>query len=562
MRNRIVSALRRAFHLLPEVLLVLFVLSLLPLGVLGVAEIKRQVAMLWGSPNTYWETVVHSPWPGVATAACIVGLAAFLFVLWRCWGALWAVARKMIIEALHRKSVAVLLVFFAVLTFTLPFVVKTEGSVKSRVQLVMSYSLVLALVLLSILAIFASAASICGEVEHKQVHITDSKPLRRWQFLLGKWFGVVVMCMGILFAMSGGVYLLILLLAQPPNVERLLARDQTRALVEYNSLLEEVLVARRTFYPHEPPGVDEAAEKAYQETAKAGNLPVTGMGRRRLRREIRGNVLGMMMTIEPGGRFVWQFEGLKPMQEGKLFVRFKAYASTVPGKLMGRWLVLNRQLVQDESGKSEYRYRLVGQVLPPQGGWSVVGFQNFEIPAGAVAPDGTLFLAYENADQSGNVTFPGDQLLNIMQREGAFLPNYYRTVVIMFCHVALLAAIGLAAGSVFSFPVASLIASFFVIVGLVGPWFASIMTPIPSAEKPPYWVELRREVWYAFARVILGIMPHFGKYNPLGNLSDGRTVPWAAVAYAGSVMLLVKGLGALLVGMYVYARRELARVIV
>ena len=64
------------------------------------------------------------------------------------------------------------------LMLSLPFILKTEGSLKSQTQLTLFYALVLGLTLLSVLAIFVSAASICSEVEQKHIQVTDTKPLK------------------------------------------------------------------------------------------------------------------------------------------------------------------------------------------------------------------------------------------------------------------------------------------------------------------------------------------------------------------------------------------------
>ncbi|MHC4788124.1 MAG: ABC transporter permease [Planctomycetota bacterium] len=573
MKDRLLRVLRWLLHRLPEALLVFFVLSLAPLVVLGLAEGRRQLALFWGGPGRYWQSILGNPWPPAAVLTCLVGAGVLIVLLWLHWGRIWAVARKLILEAVHRRTVLVLLIFFVVLTLSLPFMLKTEGSLKSRVQLVMSYSLVLALVLLSLVAIFVSAASICSEIEHKHVHITDTKPLRRWQFLLGKWFGVVVMCMAILFVMSSAACVLVLYLARPPDVSKLTEREQRRVRRDYEELREEVLVARDSVPPNTPAGVREAAEKEMKELDERGELPEGQLSRGKLFENLLLKHTNIKMQVLPGGRHGWKFEGLRPERGGKLHVRFKAFTSTAKSELEGRWFVLKLREGEEgepkpaagqeaeKGGPGDADLEVVYAVLPSELGWYSAIRRQFMLPSSAISRDGALYLVYENLDNRASHAFDAGAM-EVLQKGGEFLPNYYRAILVMFCHIALLAALGLMAGSIFSFPVASLTVAFFVVVGLVGVWFVSFLDPDPSLQQFTPTEELFQYIWRSIMRAFLAVMPHFGSFNPLGDLSDGRMVSWTFCAYSGAIMVFIKGAAALLIGMYFYARRELARVIV
>lgn len=564
MKAKLRNILHWLIYHVPEALLLFFVFSLLPMLVLVGLEGRSQVSTFWASPRSYVEAIGHNPWPALATVACFAGTVFFMYLLWRNWGLVWAVARKMIVEAMHRKLVLILLVFFVVLMLSLPFILKTEGSVKSQVQLVMLYSLVLAMVLLSLVAIFLSAASICSEVEQKQVHITDTKPLRRWQFLLGKWFGVVVMCMAVLFVMTVTACLLVLHLCRPPDLTRLTEREKEKVAADYMELVSEVLVARRSFKALEPVDVTDKVEKEFQKMLAAGEVPNNRPGRRKARTRLRQRFLGEELMLLPGEHHQppLRVEGLRPQEQGRLQIRFRAYTTAAQADLEGRWFILHRKETEGKEGKKEFRYEPVVVATPPPEGWVAGVLREFTLPASYVDSDGTLYFSYQNLDSRKTVVFDGDQLVEVMQKEGEFLPNYYRAVLVLLCHIALLAALGLMAGSIFSFPVASLTVGFFVLVGLAGPWIASFIEPISAVEQYTPFEELVQVIWRGFLSAVLSVVPHFGAYNPLGDLTDGRVVSWPFVASAGAMMVCVKGGLALLIGMYLYGRRELARIIV
>jgi Cu-processing system permease protein len=69
------------------------------------------------------------------------------------------------------------------------------------------------------LAIFASVDSISGEITSHTIQTIVTKPVRRWQVLLGKWLGHAAMISLYLGLLAGGILILVYLLAgyQPPN---------------------------------------------------------------------------------------------------------------------------------------------------------------------------------------------------------------------------------------------------------------------------------------------------------------------------------------------------------
>jgi Cu-processing system permease protein len=69
------------------------------------------------------------------------------------------------------------------------------------------------------LAIFASADALAGEITSHTIQAIVTKPIRRWQVLLGKWIGFALMLALYLGALGGGVILAARLLSGyvPPN---------------------------------------------------------------------------------------------------------------------------------------------------------------------------------------------------------------------------------------------------------------------------------------------------------------------------------------------------------
>ncbi len=546
---------------LPEIFLGFFFLSLVPLLFVIGRSIVRQVIHLANDPSGYVTWLFRMPWTVAAAAVFVCGIGGLVYLIGRNWMPIWAVARKMIREAMHRKIVLVLLVFVAVLIPSLPFILKTEGRLSSQVQLVLLYSLSLSLILLSLLAIFLTTASVCSEVEQKHVHLTDPKPLLRWQFLLGKWLGVVVLCTAILVVMSSGTYALVMYLAREPAFGRMSPQKRGRAFAEQLELRRQVFTARKVVQaplPDVSEQVDEEVKKAVAETP--GGVTYW------LRQELTRERLVKSQTAEPhGGSVLWRFSGLAPRQEEPIQVRFHAFnygsgAIRRPCRFRpyhGEW---TRRRKGDE--KPSLKLVATGRaVYPPPAGWSNYGFHQFNLPASSIPPDGTLYLAFKNLGPE-SIVFDVDNPVEVLQKEEGFFLNYYRGVTILVFHVALLAALGLMAGSLFSFPVASLLVFCLFVGGLLASWYHS------QFVEPTIWVEIPStaafyfdRLWRGFAELVLVMMPSFGSFSPLENVTNGRLVSGGDVATAGTVLLVLKGGAAMLIGMYFYGRKELARIV-
>ena len=73
-----------------------------------------------------------------------------------------------------------------------------------------------------IMTVLTSVDTLSGEIASGTIHTLVSKPVRRWEVLLGKWLGFVIMLSLYLLLMAGGVCLVGYVIGGylPPNVLR------------------------------------------------------------------------------------------------------------------------------------------------------------------------------------------------------------------------------------------------------------------------------------------------------------------------------------------------------
>jgi len=106
---------------------------------------------------------------------------------------IWAVAVNTTRRALRMKVAIVFTILLLVLLPVMSLAMTGDGTVKGRLQCFVSYGLSLTSFLLCLLTIFVTVYSITSDFQHKQIYTVLTKPIRRWQLLLGKVGGVILL---------------------------------------------------------------------------------------------------------------------------------------------------------------------------------------------------------------------------------------------------------------------------------------------------------------------------------------------------------------------------------
>lgn len=142
-----------------------------------------------------------------------------------------------------------------VLLFTL---VLAEVSLDQKLRIVLDVGLASISVFSVVVSIFLGSSLLYKEIERKTLYIILPKPIRRWEFLLGKYFGIVLTAL-VFIAIMGAVQLCVtsvqagvslwLVLAAGVGLPALLgvwmwkARDRTAVVVPWSLLAVGVAIA-------------------------------------------------------------------------------------------------------------------------------------------------------------------------------------------------------------------------------------------------------------------------------------------------------------------------------
>ena len=155
---------------------------------------------------------------------------------------IWAVATNTIKQALRLKIAAIFIILLIVLLPVLGFTATGDGTVKGRLQTFVSYGLSLTALLLSLLTIVVSVYSVTSDIQQKQIYTVLTKPIRRFQLLLGKLLGVILLDVVMLTVFAVIIYAITIYI---PKFSKVTDEELTQ-------LDNEFFTARASLTPAEP----------------------------------------------------------------------------------------------------------------------------------------------------------------------------------------------------------------------------------------------------------------------------------------------------------------------
>ncbi|MFB0525795.1 MAG: ABC transporter permease, partial [Phycisphaerae bacterium] len=191
---------------------------------------------------------------------------------------IWAVATNTIRQALRMKFAAAFVILLLVLLPVMGASMTGDGTLKGRLQTFVSYGLSLTSILLCLLTIVVSAYSLTSDIKQRQIYTVITKPIRRFQLLLGKLLGVILLDMALLVLFSAIIYSITIYMPKFYNVTE----------AELAQVDNEFYTARASITP---PEVDVSQEvndrlRELEELGKRGELDLKQVFRGLSRQQI------------------------------------------------------------------------------------------------------------------------------------------------------------------------------------------------------------------------------------------------------------------------------------
>jgi hypothetical protein len=443
--------------------------------------------------------------------------------------------------ALRFRLFIVIAVLLLGAVIALPILIKDDGTAQGFTQILITYTLSAIAGLLGLSTLWLACGILARDIEECQLQVVAVKPISRWQIWLGKWLGIMSLNAVLLALAGGSVYALLLWRANR------LPADQQQVL------RNEVLVARGSVkQPDMTKDIDEETDRLLKERLQKN--PVTTADLPEVRKQIHEQVKAEFQVVPPAYTRVWEMNlGIaknslkgRPLQ---LRIKFNAAdANLSPNRTFaGIWRVgvpQKTELYQTEEPSL-----------------AADTFHEIKIPANLFDENGLLTVQFLNVNNAA-LLFPLEDGFEVLYPQGSFGPNFIRGLGIIFCWMGLLAALGLAAASLLSFPVAA-----FFSLGLLGVTFASgTMAGAVSegsiggynAEKGIHGQTPVDFIVIPAFRGALALINLAKDFSPIDSLSTGRSITWSQLGLAFAQIILLLGGILALSGMAILTRRELA----
>lgn len=418
----------------------------------------------------------------------------------------------------------------------LPLIVKDDGTARGFTQIILTYTLALTTTLLGFATLWLSCGILAREIEEAQMQMVVVKPIARWQIWLGKWLGIMMLNAFLILLAGGAIYALMQVRAR-----KLTAKEQT-------ILREEVFVARKVAMEQIPDYEGMAAE-VVRERLKEGPPP-EGLTIPAVQTIIREQLKSRDQLVPPNQRRMWQIYVGAPEEVRNrpmtIRTRFDPPVPDMNERFMTFWEF------GDLASKNQFKTNFV---MPAE------AYVEFPIPSNLVNEKGELHIRFDNLTEKA-LLFPDDGM-QVMYRIGGFGGNFVRGLGIIFCWLAVLAALGLASASFLSFPVAAFCTIGVLILSLSTGTLKQIVDENGIVAVDPNTGRVEETTFVnqlavPMAKGLLGTFNLARGFSPIDNLSSGRAITWSELAQA--VLQICVLLGGILaaIGISIFTRRELA----
>lgn len=505
-----------------------------------------------------------------------------------------AVARNVLNEAVRMKVSLVFIVLLILLLSYAPQALNAEQPLRYRVQSWLQYGTGLSYMVLALLTLFLSVGTVSFEQRDKVIWQTMTKPVPPWQYLIGKWVGVMALNAVLLGVAATGVYLFTEYLRHQPahgeiayqvRADGVVTLGRPDLMTDDRRLLESQVLVARVGRPFSPFFGDEWLNRAVEDTLRRQAAADESIKPTREQRErIRGELLNQrnqrlrellearlqdMKNSDPTlevtqdlrdrtlTEIISSQEALYrtvPLGATKFYIFTglgAARAPSAPEKVTLRYRINAGS--NDPAQIFRIRFALNDRIFERQA--ALGSSQSLLFDKDIIDDEGNILLFVENdAENPREISFPPDGL-EILYSAGGYGINFFRIVFVMWVKLGFTAAVGLAAATFLSFPVACLVALTILFAAESAGYLTDSLEHYVSITKEgiDYLAVVVRMVAVPISR----IFKVYAELRPTANLVDGRLVGWSTL-FSSVAVLGGWTLAVLTLGWAIFRQRELA----
>ncbi len=470
---------------------------------------------------------------------------------------------KLTCKSAIRSNIFRLLLFLLVLSVILvPNTIEGDGTAQGFIQLILQYSLGFVACILSVSAIWISCSELCSDVETGQLHMIVVKPVSRITVLFGKYCGVLLIHGVLLLISAIVVYGFVML-----QYSRQDFTDEQR-----EKLNTEVFAGRRVYKPKQPDMVVEVQKEIDRriKEAEINGRPVPkelldGTQRRWLHDSIRKELMEKRGDVPVEGEIFWEYEGLPESVDDVVYLRFKVFPDTssplkemtTRGKFLGRVMIPQYAPGTSADGEREikgYIEQIMSTSDHPEE-FVTSTYNELMLFGEYLVHKGTAKIGFINYDPTGvNLKFQSVDGPFLLIRESGFFSNYLRAVLVMFLQIAVLALISVSLAAFLSLPTAVFLSISYVLI-------CFFTTYLLQSTYGAYSITMYEGVHMISAgttKTMEFLLIPLQDFFVTNRLASGELIEMSYILKLLFFSILLRGCPFLLLGAYLYRRRELA----
>ncbi len=468
-----------------------------------------------------------------------------------------AIVKLTLRNALRSHIFQLLLALLVICAVALPMTVSGAGDgARSYIQIALKYSLGTVGFILALSTVWISSLVMTQDVENYQLHMVVAKPVSRVSIFFAKYASVVLLHAVLLLLAGATIFGVVMWrFSQDDFPETEKARIQN-----------EVMVGRRVYYP-EPPDMErlsrEALAQQLEEMRKAGRGNVKAEAaemEKEIRKGISEDMLRQRSEVSYTKFGEWVYKDLPKELNVPIYLRYRLYVGKVDTEAqrntIGLWagyFVERKQDSAAEAPAAAEDYTRTWRALSNTPEQNYAGeFHEKILPPAAVDPDGNVTLRYINLDPAKDKvyfqTIDGPKLLI---KVTGFAGNFVRSLLVTLLMIMVYAGISCAAAAAFSMPTAIFAVLSYMFLGSVAPL---VMTTTQLADPSKY-------AGYWIGKVMMLFVAPLQEFEVSQKIAGGELVEFAFLGELFLFYFVFRGLPFILLGAFLYWRRELGLVI-
>lgn len=437
----------------------------------------------------------------------------------------WIIAHKMLLELFRKRIPYIVGMVGLLFIVSLPFLLRSDGTLKGQLQLTFTYSISVLFMMLSLLTVFLATKSFTSEIKYKQYYLLDCKPVARWQFFLGKWLGLVVLNLLLLVVLGGTIFGLSLITISSQREQRLKEHMDAELLTAYRGLRPYSNLSQ----------LDKIVSAEYERMKQEGRIPLDA-SENAVKQELEKVLQFREHLVPVGFQRKWIFKGipatLRQNSEQYLKLRYKVFTAQTAYGAMCKFIW--------QVGRGEHGYSFQSKV-------KIGEFVEHTIPVEVIDDSNVVEIRFLHNDTSaGYVYFPVENGIELLYPAGKFFGNYCRGLLLIFITLCFMAVLALFTSTFLTFPVATLLSFYLILLGMLAEFFLDILPARTGGIS--YMLQF-----------LFTFIPNFSHYDPSEYLSSGRMIEWRLVGESMVSLLLIRGSILAVAGCLIFHYREIGK---